>query len=743
MRLISCHIAGFGKFVNRSFDLSQNIVLVKAENGWGKTTLAIFLESMFFGLDSGRSKAVSANDRIKYEPWAGNAFGGSLVFFYAGKTYRIERTFGKTPSMDTARLYDGNNMLCYDFGEKAERLGERIFGMDRESYRKSVYIPQGAIKTDGLPDTVKNRLLTLLNTSAATANGSIGAVERLDAAERALRAKRKPAKGKLDEIDERLEYLARQKEECAKAAQSAGETELLLRAQSRRIAEIGKQLEIVFANIKRCVRDGERTANLASRADLQEKIAQTERTLRELEAFFGAVAPATVNTEGLQNAVGEFYELKTQLLDLERQVKEQSGKIQEMESVKAQLSASKKTVESFELLLQTTQETKGAGKRSSKKKKKKGYFSLFGVIVFLALSLFGTILAESNAYLGFSLLVIGIAGICVCFVPLLKHAGKKGVSTLDFEDETLSARYAASRAEYAHWQEKLSAFPSETESAYEKLVLLESTKKDRLNALETGIRKFLQNFRFGEIYDYRAALETLKNNAAKYETLVRALAEDRQKLSEIPQTETMPTGEREYDLEREEKRRAGLEGEKERLTAERAKTAARIEDEERRAAQKSGYEAEESLLLQEKERLEKRLTAIKTAKELLIRARENVATRYLSPVERNCRKYAEILGFRLGAETLRFSADGAPVLEADGCLRSVDYYSGGTQDLLGFCIRVALAEAMFEKEPPALILDDPFTELDDEKTEKAKMLVRKLSEKYQIVYFTCKSERGL
>ena len=35
MRFISCHIAGFGKFVNRSFDLSQNIVLIKAENGWG------------------------------------------------------------------------------------------------------------------------------------------------------------------------------------------------------------------------------------------------------------------------------------------------------------------------------------------------------------------------------------------------------------------------------------------------------------------------------------------------------------------------------------------------------------------------------------------------------------------------------------------------------------------------------------------------------------------------------------
>ena len=128
MRLISCYIAGFGKFVDRSFDLSADLTNVKEENGWGKTTFADFIKCMLYGMDGGRSKSVGANDRIKYEPWQGGVFGGSLVFSYAGRTYRIERTFGKTPSGDVVRLYDGNNMLSYDFGDRIERLGEILLG---------------------------------------------------------------------------------------------------------------------------------------------------------------------------------------------------------------------------------------------------------------------------------------------------------------------------------------------------------------------------------------------------------------------------------------------------------------------------------------------------------------------------------------------------------------------------------------------------------------------------------------
>jgi hypothetical protein len=159
-------------------------------------------------------------------------------------------------------------------------------------------------------------------------------------------------------------------------------------------------------------------------------------------------------------------------------------------------------------------------------------------------------------------------------------------------------------------------------------------------------------------------------------------------------------------------------------------------------ADKQSLLAEETWLTEEKARLEKRHRAILGAKQLLLRAQENMATRYLDPVERGSRYY---FGLLQNAENrgLRFSADGTPLMEDGGKLRELDYYSAGGKELVGFCTRIALADAVFQKEPPVLVLDDPFVNLDDDKTERVKKLIKELTKRYQIVYLTCKSERKL
>ena len=81
--------------------------------------------------------------------------------------------------------------------------------------------------------------------------------------------------------------------------------------------------------------------------------------------------------------------------------------------------------------------------------------------------------------------------------------------------------------------------------------------------------------------------------------------------------------------------------------------------------------------------------------------------------------------------------------EEQGKLREIGYYSAGMRELLGFSIRIALVDAIFNKEKPVLILDDPFVNLDDEKTEKAKKFVKELTKRYQVLYLTCKKERKL
>ena len=142
----------------------------------------------------------------------------------------------------------------------------------------------------------------------------------------------------------------------------------------------------------------------------------------------------------------------------------------------------------------------------------------------------------------------------------------------------------------------------------------------------------------------------------------------------------------------------------------------------------------------EKERLEKRRKAILAAKELLERAKANMASRYLVPVETGCKTYLAEMGF---SEPLRFTAAGTPTFEALGKMRETDYYSQGIRELLGLCMRISLVDAVYQKEKPVLILDDPLVNLDDKKTAKAKEWIKSLSGKYQIVYLTCKSERKI
>lgn len=128
--------------------------------------------------------------------------------------------------------------------------------------------------------------------------------------------------------------------------------------------------------------------------------------------------------------------------------------------------------------------------------------------------------------------------------------------------------------------------------------------------------------------------------------------------------------------------------------------------------------------------------------ELLADARQALTNRYKVPLQQ---KFLEYLRTIAPDEKLccRLDAEGRIVIEAEGLPRDFPAFSCGQRDLLNFCLRLALLDAMFKKEKPFLLLDDPFVNLDDEKLDRARHLVEKLTEEYQIIYLTCSGERIL
>ncbi len=758
MKLLSCYIAGFGKFVNRSFDLSADVIVVKEDNGWGKTTLADFIKCMFYGMDGSRTKSVETNERAKYEPWQGQAFGGSLTFSTYGKTYRIERVFGKTLAADTVKVYDQNNMQCYDFGDKAERIGETLFGMDGESFRRCVYIPQGEIKTGGLPDDMKNRLLSLLGNGGAGENGAIRAIERLETAERALRAKRRPAKGKLDELDEKLLEIARQKAECGKFAEARKQAEYELQKRAAELSECNEKIKALSSVIEKIARNNEWAAKRGIYNEVQEQAVRNRVALDEFSRFFGEIDPKTVNINGLQTAVLEFYALKEESVKLETQLKEIENKIKERDGLSAQLAACNKAMSSYGKILSQNKKTEGAGTPPKEKSPKKEPIKKRGVFLWLFAGLFaimyGATQTDSNPTLGYFLMILGALGLLWTFFQALpkyvfngnRKSRKRARDEADELDDTFAIEYTQTEAEIAFLQKRLKEFSPDLDTVKEKVNAALEEKTRRAEGIERGIVGFLKNFGFSEQYDYRASLSVLQEKIALFSRVMQENADNEQRLQTLKtemqsvldgdETAQYPTGN--LDALRAEK--SEWERRKETLYSEWARLSTLVET----YALKSDvneWNAEEMRLTEEKQRLERRLFVVQSAKNFLIRAQENMATRYLAPVEKNCKKHLETMGAI--ASGLHFTADGATQIETQGKTHEVDYYSAGEKELTDFCTRIALIETLFSKEQPPLILDDPFANLDDKKTERAKRFVKDLSKRYQVLYFTCKSDRKL
>lgn len=165
MRLISCHIENFGKLSDRtiSFDAPSGITVLCEENGWGKTTLAVFIKVMFFGFDNDGKRNDVENERRHYKPWQGGAYGGQITFEAGGKRYIVSRIFGAKGKDDEVRLVDADTMLeSADFSR--ENIGEELFQIDRTSFSRSFFISQNDCAA-GVTDRINAKLGNLADST--------------------------------------------------------------------------------------------------------------------------------------------------------------------------------------------------------------------------------------------------------------------------------------------------------------------------------------------------------------------------------------------------------------------------------------------------------------------------------------------------------------------------------------------------------------------------------------------------
>ena len=140
MRLTKLHIENFGKIIQLDLDFTASLNEIMHDNGWGKSTLTVFIKSMFYGIPAKTRGDEVRSVRTKYMPWQGGVYGGFIEYELNGTIYRVTRTFGKSPEYDTFELLDySNNSVTKD---EIKSLGEQLFGIGEDSFTMTAFFPQ-------------------------------------------------------------------------------------------------------------------------------------------------------------------------------------------------------------------------------------------------------------------------------------------------------------------------------------------------------------------------------------------------------------------------------------------------------------------------------------------------------------------------------------------------------------------------------------------------------------------------
>lgn len=177
------------------------------------------------------------------------------------------------------------------------------------------------------------------------------------------------------------------------------------------------------------------------------------------------------------------------------------------------------------------------------------------------------------------------------------------------------------------------------------------------------------------------------------------------------------------------------------VVGEVSRTRAQIGFNEERAERLSAIKEEKDEIAERLIQAKEEYEILSLTAEYLKKADENLKKKYRAPLQESLDKYISMLaGDRIKAA---IDIDLKVSVVFGGRNFEVDYMSKGYKNLIDICKRFALVEVLFKKEKPFMILDDPFTNLDEDRIAAGAALLKKLSEEYQIIYLVCHDSRKI
>lgn len=704
MIIEACHIAQFGKWKDADFSFSPGKNSFLWDNGYGKTSFIYFFKLMFYGVSGDRKQDLEENERKHYMPFQGASFGGRIIFRIGEKRYRLERSFGLKKSEDSFRLFDEDSGK--ESKDYSENIGEELFSLDAESFQRVCMISH-----EDLHFSMNSRMHAKLG-NVAEDQEDMKKFQQVQTILKdginALSPNRRTGNiFKLKMQEEELSSGLYGKEALENAVLSIEKEVLSLTEKETRRKEEGKALE---AELSQRISEKDSLGKWMSYAQKKEEWEKAEyRYENALKWYYQdrfseipEEKKALLWKEEMQSLQEQIHSIKKEI----EKVSEAGGENVDVEAGKEEgivlpleeasvpgASRAKKDTSKNETFGNVTKEMGQYGTSPVV------LFALVGLGLLFVLLFFGKLFGMPLGLPSALFLLLGILSLSLCF--FLWWSGEQKKRTWKEKQEEEEGRQRKQQAiRFASLEELLSRF--------HKLEDMQDLEMEAAGRKEEFLR-------FVEEEGGEQAFSLLEEKQKEWEE-GPSLEESRRKLEE-------------FRKEEEERR--------EEIRKKRAEREAKVRDLE-------FLEEQERLLEQKKEEreaLEKRYNLLQKTKAYLEMAKERFALQYKEPILEAFQKYFQ----SICTEPLQFqmSEDLELSFVDRGLSREQGYLSEGLQDLCRFCQKLAIFDAMFREEKAFLLLDDPFSHLDEKNGARARALLEELAKSRQIFYFTCSEERKL
>lgn len=682
MKLLRCYIENFGTLHKFEISFKEGITVIKAPNGFGKTTFAAFIRAMLYGLPRGNRNSLEKDLRRKYSPWQGGRFGGCMEFELEGESYRVERFFGDRPAQDSFAVY--YMPALRPSTRFTENLGVELFGLDAESFERSTCMAQLSETGNLSTDSIRAKLSNLVEDT-----GDVNNCEKAVASLRRARTKLMPYRGTGGEIEMADNRISELQSELASLT-TVKET---LPAIYEEIAELEKKAEDTEARM-----EGLRLEIMSSSEQKAEQLlAERKRGLsvrcEAAAAELDRLSAVYVNGMPSEREISLVSEAMDRLSACgETEISARAADILEKNKNSVETPKPVRSGALLPLLILA------------------GIFAAAGIIVF-ALRYFA---------LGGVLLSCGLfSATGALYFNFRKHADEVE------EREQLMASKSADDVEilleeYARQREDSASVRGECELKIEDF--FEEYAPFMPRSRESLMRIHGDTLRYEALCaDFAAADAELKKFTEEYPDV-------KESFGAYTDADTLKRG---YD-----------ECAKALSELERSLSDKRREAESARNRADKIPELQDALEHWKRVKFRdiERCAELDSAAEYLSLARESLSTTYLDRIKAGFTRYLNCLTEN-ESERIFVDSDLSVKLERGGEARELEYFSAGFSDIVMLCMRLALIDAMFEGRKPFVIMDDPLVNLDDRHTKKALELINMLGRECQVIYLVCNSSR--